>query len=241
MLPDFKAMENVMMPALIGRQSPEAAHGRAEALLSRVGLMERLEHRPRGAQRRRAAAGRGRARAGPPPAVVLADEPTGNLDPDTAAEVERLLVEMNHEAGVTCVVVTHSERLAGAMDRRLRLAHGPLEGRREHERAHPPARPRPRILRRGDGRRAWPGRTVWRRRRPRSPDPDRGQLRVDEHAIRVHVALPFPALRSASRSSMRTCGRSTRMGFFEDVDVEVDQHADRRGAVGVTFRVVERP
>lgn len=127
LMPDFTAMENVMMPALIGGEKPESARERSAELLERVGLKERLDHRPgelSGGEQQRVAVARALVQR---PAVVLADEPTGNLDPDTAGEVEHLLVEMNREAGVTCVVVTHSERLAHAMDRRLRLTHGRLE------------------------------------------------------------------------------------------------------------------
>jgi predicted ABC-type transport system involved in lysophospholipase L1 biosynthesis ATPase subunit len=68
-----------------------------------------------------------RARSSCEPGLVLADEPTGNLDPDTGDEVEQLLLELNREAGTTCIVVTHSDRLAAAMDLRFRLAHGHLE------------------------------------------------------------------------------------------------------------------
>ncbi|MEW6272428.1 MAG: ABC transporter ATP-binding protein [Thermodesulfobacteriota bacterium] len=127
LLPDFTALENVMMPCLIGGEPPAVAEQRATALLERVGLGERLLHRPgelSGGEQQRVAVARAVVRR---PALVLADEPTGNLDPDTGAEVERLLIELNHEAGITCVVVTHSPRLAGAMDRTMRLTHGHLE------------------------------------------------------------------------------------------------------------------
>jgi len=127
LLPDFTALENVMMPCLIAGESPAAAKDRATAILERVGLAERLLHRPgelSGGEQQRVAVARAVVRR---PALVLADEPTGNLDPDTGSEVERLLVELNHEAGITCVVVTHSPRLAGAMDRTMRLTHGHLE------------------------------------------------------------------------------------------------------------------
>jgi lipoprotein-releasing system ATP-binding protein len=127
LLPDFTALENVMMPCLIAGETPAAATERATALLDRVGLRERLTHRPgelSGGEQQRVAVARAIVRR---PALVLADEPTGNLDPDTGSEVERLLVELNREAGITCVVVTHSPRLAGAMDRTMRLTHGHLE------------------------------------------------------------------------------------------------------------------
>jgi lipoprotein-releasing system ATP-binding protein len=127
LLPDFTALENVMMPCLIGGDGPDAARERAAALLARVGLAERLTHRPgelSGGEQQRVAVARAVVRN---PRLVLADEPTGNLDPDTGAEVERLLIDLNHEAGITCVVVTHSPRLADAMDLKLRLTHGHLE------------------------------------------------------------------------------------------------------------------
>ncbi len=126
LLADFSALENVMMPCLIGGASPRQSRQRATALLQRVGLADRFEHRPgelSGGEQQRVAVARALA---PEPSVLLADEPTGNLDPDTAADVEHLLVELNREQGVTCVVVTHSERLAGAMNRRVRLEHGRL-------------------------------------------------------------------------------------------------------------------
>ncbi len=126
LLADFSAFENVMLPCLIAGVGAAEAHDRAESLLKRVGLSERLDHRPgelSGGEQQRVAVARALA---PRPSVLLADEPTGNLDPDTAAEVEHLLIELNREQGVTCVVVTHSERLAAAMDRRVRLEHGRL-------------------------------------------------------------------------------------------------------------------
>jgi lipoprotein-releasing system ATP-binding protein len=127
LLPDFTALENVMMPCLIGGTSPAEATERAQDLLERVGLKERLTHRPgelSGGEQQRVAVARAVVLR---PAVVLADEPTGNLDPHTGDEVERLLLDLNREAGITCIVVTHNDRLAAAMDRTLRLIEGGLE------------------------------------------------------------------------------------------------------------------
>ncbi|HAC80402.1 MAG TPA: lipoprotein-releasing system ATP-binding protein LolD [Deltaproteobacteria bacterium] len=127
LLGDFTAQENVMMPSLIAGASPEEAARRSRELLARVGLEDRLSHRPgelSGGEQQRVAVARAIVRS---PALVLADEPTGNLDPQTAAEVEDLLRELNREQGLTLVVVTHSERLAREMDRCLRLRGGKLE------------------------------------------------------------------------------------------------------------------
>jgi len=127
LLGDFTAEENVMMPLLIAGESPEKAARRSRELLARVGMEGRLTHRPgelSGGEQQRVAVARAIVRS---PALVLADEPTGNLDPATAVEVETLLTELNREQGLTLVVVTHSERLARDMDRCLRLRGGKLE------------------------------------------------------------------------------------------------------------------
>jgi lipoprotein-releasing system ATP-binding protein len=124
LLPDFTALENVMMPALIGGTSTEAARRRARQLLERVGLAERLEHRPgelSGGEQQRVAVARALVQE---PRAVLADEPTGNLDPATGEGVQNLLMELNREHDITLVVVTHSATLAAAMDRTLRLTAG---------------------------------------------------------------------------------------------------------------------
>jgi lipoprotein-releasing system ATP-binding protein len=127
LLPDFTALENVMMPCLINGATAADASERARSLLERVGLGERLTHRPgelSGGEQQRVAVARAVVRR---PSVVLADEPTGNLDPHTGDEVEQLLLDLNREARITCVVVTHNDRLAAAMDRTLRLVAGRLE------------------------------------------------------------------------------------------------------------------
>ncbi|MBI3768011.1 MAG: ABC transporter ATP-binding protein [Deltaproteobacteria bacterium] len=124
LLPDFTALENVMMPALIAGTGREAARRRAGDLLGRVGLAERVDHRPgelSGGEQQRVAVARALIQE---PRVVLADEPTGNLDPATAAGVQDLLIELNAERRLTLVVVTHSTTLASAMDRTFRLAGG---------------------------------------------------------------------------------------------------------------------
>ena len=124
LLPDFTALENVMMPALISGTGREAAARRASELLERVGLRERVDHKPgelSGGEQQRVAVARALIQE---PRVVLADEPTGNLDPATAAGVQDLLIELNAERRLTLVVVTHSVVFAGAMDRTLRLAAG---------------------------------------------------------------------------------------------------------------------
>jgi lipoprotein-releasing system ATP-binding protein len=132
LLADFTALENVMLPALIARTPRRQARDQAAALLERVGLGDRIEHRPgelSGGEQQRVAVARAVVRR---PRLLLADEPTGNLDPATGARVEQLLLELNREAGSTLIVATHSDRLATVMTRRLRLRGGrlmPDEGR----------------------------------------------------------------------------------------------------------------
>jgi lipoprotein-releasing system ATP-binding protein len=126
LLPDFTALENVMMPSLIGRRPVGPTRTRAAELLARVGLGHRLAHRPgqlSGGEQQRVAVARALAQR---PRLLLADEPTGNLDPMTGDEVQRLLLELNREEGATLVVATHNDRLAAAMGRTLRLALGQL-------------------------------------------------------------------------------------------------------------------
>ncbi len=132
LLPDFTALENVMMPALIGGVARDEARRRATELLERVGLAERVDHKPgelSGGEQQRVAVARALVQS---PRVVLADEPTGNLDPATAGGVQDLLIELNHERHLTLVIVTHSAALAGAMDRTLRLAAGRIGAETVH-------------------------------------------------------------------------------------------------------------
>ena len=124
LLPEFTALENVAMPALIRRVEKRSALGTARELLERVGLAARTEHRPgelSGGEAQRVALARALVLK---PALLLADEPTGNLDPVTGAGITELLREVNRELGITAVVVTHNEELARSMPRRLRLAEG---------------------------------------------------------------------------------------------------------------------
>ncbi len=126
LLPDFSALENVMMPGLIARFSQDEARTRAAEMLARVGLSARLSHRPgelSGGEQQRVAVARALVLG---PRLVLADEPTGNLDPETGEGVLRLLLSLNHDMGVAMVVVTHNETVAAAMDRTLRLKQGML-------------------------------------------------------------------------------------------------------------------
>jgi lipoprotein-releasing system ATP-binding protein len=126
LLPEFTALENAMMPGLIRRLARSEARQAALEMLSRVGLAERMDHKPgelSGGEQQRVALARALCLR---PRLLLADEPTGNLDPATADGIHRLLTELNAALGITMVIVTHNERLAEALPRRLRLSAGRL-------------------------------------------------------------------------------------------------------------------
>ena len=126
LLSDFTAEENVMMPALVGGDGFDQARSRAREILERVGLGHRLDHKPgelSGGEQQRVSVARAVVLR---PRMLLADEPTGNLDPATGAEVHRLLLELNRERGVALVVVTHNLELARSLSRTLRLEGGQL-------------------------------------------------------------------------------------------------------------------
>jgi lipoprotein-releasing system ATP-binding protein len=146
LLPDFTALENVMMPALIQRMSTERAQRRARDILGRVGLAHRLTHRPgelSGGEQQRVALARAMVLE---PSLLLADEPTGNLDRSTGEAIHQLFLELNRERGSTLLVVTHNPDLAVLMPRRLRMVDGgrlieELGGPRQHAPGAPASEP----------------------------------------------------------------------------------------------------
>jgi len=128
LLPEFNAVENTMMPALIGGASKRNAIQTAENLLVRVGLKDRLLYRVgklSGGEQQRVALARALVLK---PAVLLADEPTGNLDESNSEHIHSLLMELNQELSMTLVVVTHNLQLASFMSRRVTIADGKLTG-----------------------------------------------------------------------------------------------------------------
>jgi len=127
LLSEFTALENVMMPALIARMKRDKARATAEGLLEDVGLAHRIGHRPgelSGGEQQRVAIARALVLS---PQLLLADEPTGNLDMKSSEGVHALLAELQQKKGLTLVVVTHNEKLASAMGRTVRLVDGQLE------------------------------------------------------------------------------------------------------------------
>ena len=127
LLPEFTAMENVMLPALIGGVGRKEAEARAIEFLGEVGLGERLTHKPgelSGGEQQRTAIVRALIQA---PRVILADEPTGNLDTRTAEEVFDLLLSINRTRTMAMVIVTHNEKLAAKMSRRIIMVDGLIE------------------------------------------------------------------------------------------------------------------
>ena len=127
LLPEFTAEENVMMPALIARDSLDEAKKKARDILAAVGLEHRLDHKPgqlSGGEQQRVAIARALIMS---PKLLLADEPTGNLDSVTSDEILALLDRLHRERGLTMVVVTHSEKVANHMDRIVHMTDGEIQ------------------------------------------------------------------------------------------------------------------
>ena len=126
LLPEFSALENVMMPCLIKGMTPDLAREMSAEILRKVGLEQRLEHRPgelSGGEQQRVAIARAVVLK---PKVILADEPTGNLDLDTGDSILDLFLMLNKEYGITSVLVTHNMGIANRLERRIRLTDGKI-------------------------------------------------------------------------------------------------------------------
>jgi lipoprotein-releasing system ATP-binding protein len=124
LLPEFTALENVMMPALISGESQKTSSARAESLLEKLGLKDRIMHRPSelsGGEQQRVAVARALVNQ---PAVVFADEPSGNLDSESARSLHELFFDLRKDMNQTFVIVTHNELLAGMADRKLTMKDG---------------------------------------------------------------------------------------------------------------------
>jgi lipoprotein-releasing system ATP-binding protein len=129
LLPEFSALENTMMPALIQRMATGEARRRAEAILAEVGLAERMTHKPgelSGGEQQRVALARALILE---PSILLADEPTGNLDTETGKKIEDVLISLNRTRRITLIVVTHNPLLAGRMSLHLGLRDGRIYAR----------------------------------------------------------------------------------------------------------------
>jgi len=127
LLPEFTALENAMMPGLIARRPRKECRDRAEAILARVGLQDRLRHRPgelSGGEQQRVALARALFLS---PRLLLGDEPTGNLDTKTGRAIHDLFFELNRELGMTLLLVTHNDELAGRAFRKLRMVDGRIQ------------------------------------------------------------------------------------------------------------------
>jgi lipoprotein-releasing system ATP-binding protein len=121
LLPEFTALENVMMPGLVGRRNTATVMKRAKELLGEVGLGHRFDHRPgelSGGEQQRVALARALVND---PKILLADEPTGNLDERTGEGIHEIIERLNKDRGITAIIVTHNPRLAERMPRRLHL------------------------------------------------------------------------------------------------------------------------
>lgn len=124
LLPEFTAIENVAMPQLIAGVSKKQAHASATQLLERVGLLHRLQHKPHqmsGGERQRVAIARAMVNK---PSIIMADEPTGNLDNDASSEILKLINDINQSENTCFIIVTHDHGLANKMDRTLTLVNG---------------------------------------------------------------------------------------------------------------------